>query len=186
MNRLLQSRTSVWILVGMLGGCGSGVGATGDSFGGGDETGEGVESNASSYERGQVPTGELPAKCFRRGDGTSAVKVRVRVDEYKGVKRGRNGWHEMFNGTIVATEWAQEFAAVDTTNAFVAMNVSSPRDKDGLPQELVLAPGEELVLQGSLISSATSKKKVRGRPAVVVHFTHSPCGYVERAGTRYR
>jgi hypothetical protein len=123
--------------------------------------------------------------CHIPTNGT-VVHALVRVDEYKGLRKGRNGTHEVFEGTITQLVSAGKPELVDTHNVEVAMNVQSKRDPDGLPEGGVpLRLGQVVELQGILIPSTASKARNANGPAAELHFTHAPCGSVTIDGKTY-
>lgn len=127
-----------------------------------------------------------PASCYQRSSGVTGIQVVLRVDQYKGVKTGRNGPHEIVHGTIINTPWVYKSSIVDTSNVEVAMNIQTATDMTGLPKEIPVRTGERLELEGEYIPKATANATTALGPAAVIHFTHDPCGYAVIGGVKYR
>jgi hypothetical protein len=127
-----------------------------------------------------------PSFCNQRRPGVTALRAAVQVDEYRGLQKGRNGTHEIVEGTITATPWVYQAAAIDTRNVEVAMNVQDETDPHGLPREIPLRRGQRFEVQGEYIPASQADARNNNGPAAVIHFTHSPCGYVLIDGTVYR
>lgn len=110
----------------------------------------------------------------------------MRIDRYQGLVNGRNGTHEIAFGTITSTPWVFDKGTVDSTRVQLALNVASSTDPTGLPSELRLSPGDEILVEGEYIPA--SRADVRGArgPTAVIHYTHSPCGFVVINGRKYR
>lgn len=151
----------------------------------GEEGGTEVQQLASLLTATPVPN-PPPTSCNQRHAGVTAIQALVRIDEYQGLIKGRNGTHEIAYGTITATSWVYDSKVVDTTNLQLALNVKSAKDPTGLPHEVKLAVGQIVEVEGELIpSSATSVHDAKGK-AGVLHFTHAPCGYIDIGGTVYK
>jgi hypothetical protein len=127
-----------------------------------------------------------PASCYQRSSGVTGIQVVLRVDQYIGVKTGRNGPHEIIHGTIVNTPWVYKSSIIDTTNIEVAMNIQTATDMTGLPKEIPVRAGEQIELEGEYIPKATANATTALGPAAVLHFTHEPCGYAVLGGVKYR
>lgn len=127
-----------------------------------------------------------PASCYQRSSGVTGIQVVLRVDQYIGVKTGRNGPHEFVHGTIINTPWVYKSSIVDTTNVEVAMNIQTATDMTGLPKEIPVRAGEQIELEGEYIPKATANATTALGPAAVLHFTHEPCGYAVLGGVKYR
>ena len=65
-----------------------------------------------------------PASCNQRSPDVTGIQVVLRVDQYKGVRDGRNGPHEIVHGTIINTPWVYKAAIVDTTESYLAPSTS--------------------------------------------------------------
>jgi hypothetical protein len=115
----------------------------------------------------------------------TGIQVVVRVDEYRGVRTGRNGPHEYIHGTIVRTPWLFEAGTIDTTNVEISMNVQTPTDMHGLPMEVPVAAGDYVEVEGEYIPAAYASASTAKGPAAVIHFTHDPCGYAVLNGKKY-
>ncbi len=122
---------------------------------------------------------EVPEKCFRSGE--ALVRATLRVDAYAGLRSGRNGIHEVFDGAITTLSYDSNPAVFDLHEVHVAMNVASDRNSSGLPQEIPLHAGDTLQVQGIYIPQSQADG-----PRAVVHFTHEPCGYVTIEGATYQ
>jgi hypothetical protein len=127
-----------------------------------------------------------PSSCNQRHAGVTGIQVQIRIDEYQGLIKGRNGTHEIAYGTIVSTPWVYDSKIVDTSNAELALNVKSAKDPTGLPYEVKLAVGSVYEVQGEYIPAATASAHDKKGAAAVIHFSHAPCGYVSVGGTVYR
>lgn len=126
--------------------------------------------------------------CLSRWSSKSdatGIQVVVRVDEYRGVRTGRNGPHEYIHGTIVRTPWLFEAGTIDTTNVEISMNVQTPTDMHGLPMEVPVAAGDYVEVEGEYIPAAYASASTAKGPAAVIHFTHDPCGYAVLNGKKY-
>lgn len=124
--------------------------------------------------------------CNQRKPGVTAIQVVLLVDEYKGTQMGRNGTHEIVHGTIKQTPWVYDRSIVDTSNVEVAMNISTAMNPNGLPMEIPVRAGQTLEIEGEYIPKATASANTAKGPAAVLHYTHSPCGYVVIGGTTYK
>ena len=132
------------------------------------------------------PANPPPASCDMRHAGVTGIQVVVRIDQYQGLISGRNGDHEIAYGTVIGTPWVFNSAIVDTSNVQLAMNVASAKDPTGLPHEIRLSPGQVIEVEGEYIPAATANAHDAHGAAAVLHFSHSPCGYVTIAGTIYK
>ena len=132
------------------------------------------------------PANPPPASCDMRTSGVTGIQVVVRIDTYQGLITGSNGTHEIAYGTVIDTPWVFKSAIVDTTNVQLAMNVASAKDSAGLPHEIRLAAGQILEVEGEYIPASTANAHDAHGAAAVIHFSHSPCGYVVIAGTTYK
>lgn len=138
-------------------------------------------------DAGACPAAVLPpTSCNQRSPGRTAIQVLVRVDSYNGVITGSNGLHEDFDGTIVCTSWVYQSSAVDTRNVEVAMNITTMMNPNGLPREIPLPVGKVVALEGEYIPASQAKATNANGPAAVIHYTHSPCGFVVIDGMTYR
>ena len=126
-----------------------------------------------------------PASCDQRSKGVTAIQTVVRIDKYQGLIHGSNGTHEIAYGTITSTPWVYDNSIVDTSNVQLALNVKSAKDPTGLPHEIKLSVGQSVEVEGEYIPAATAHASDSKGPAAVIHFTHTPCGYVTIAGTVY-
>jgi hypothetical protein len=128
----------------------------------------------------------LPVMSHRPPDRTE-IRVRVRILKYEGVHPGPNGFHEIaeavFEGTPLAVGQAQ---MIDTHNIHLAMNVHSDRDPHGLPDEVELRENDVIEIQGEYIPAKHANDRNAHGPAAVIHFTHSPAGYVVISQQRYK
>ncbi len=127
-----------------------------------------------------------PASCYQRSSGVTGIQVVLRVDQYIGVRTGRNGPHEIVHGTIINTPWVYKASIVDTTNVEVAMNIQTATDLTGLPMEIPLRARDQIELEGEYIPKATANATTALGAAAVIHFTHDPCGYAVLYGTKYK
>lgn len=139
-------------------------------------------SNASppSETVGAAAAAVRTSKCHPSGNGTTHVRAVVTIEEYDGLSYGRNGTHEHALARITDLEAADDASVVDSDEVSLAMNVASDRDPAGLPSEIPLSPGDTIELEGIYISSTASYD---GQP--VIHFCHSPCGWVTIGGQTY-
>lgn len=134
-----------------------------------------------------TPTPNPPSSsCNQRRSGVTGIQVLVRIDKYQGLINGRNGVHEIAHATITHTPWVYDDSIVDTTNAQLALNVKSAKNKTGLPYEIKLAVGQVIEVEGEYIPASTSGAKNDNGDAAVIHFTHNPCGYVTISGSVYQ
>jgi len=127
-----------------------------------------------------------PSSCYQRKPGVTGIQVVLRVDQYIGIRTGRNGPHEIVHGTIINTPWVYKAAIVDTTNVEVAMNVQTATDPSGLPMEIPVRAKEQIEVEGEYIPKSTATATTALGPAAVLHFTHSPCGYAVLGGVKYQ
>ncbi len=152
---------------------------------GGSRDGSGSKDLASPDLSWPAPM-PPPASCYQRSSGVTGIQVVLRVNQYIGVKTGRNGPHEIVHGTIIHTPWVYKSSIVDTTNVEVAMNIQTATDMTGLPKEIPVRAGDQLELEGEYIPKATANATTALGPAAVLHFTHDPCGYAVIGGVKYR
>lgn len=127
-----------------------------------------------------------PASCNQRYPDVTGIQVVLRVDQYKGVRDGRNGPHEIVHGTIINTPWVYKAAIVDTTNVEVAMNIQTATDLTGLPMEIPVKPRDLIEVEGEYIPKSKANASTALGPAAVIHFTHHHCGYVVIEGVKYK
>lgn len=127
-----------------------------------------------------------PASCNQRYPDVTGIQVVLRVDQYKGVRDGRNGPHEIVHGTIINTPWVYKAAIVDTTNVEVAMNIQTATDLTGLPMEIPVKPRDLIEVAGEYIPKSKASASTALGPAAVIHFTHHHCGYVVIEGIKYK
>jgi len=147
----------------------------------------GVDMAHGGVDLGTFPSpNPPPASCDQRSAGVTGIQVVVRIDEYQGLITGRNGTHEIAYGTIIDTPWVFDTKIVDTSNVQLAMNVASAKDSTGLPREIKVSPGQVLEVEGEYIPASTAHVHDAKGAAAVLHFSHSPCGYVTIAGTVYK
>lgn len=126
----------------------------------------------------------LPHLPGRPGD-TSEIEGTFRVTRYGGLEVGRSGTHEVAEGVLTVRRAAHP-EVVDTLNVHLAMNVASRRDPHGLPRELPLRVGEVIEVEGEYIPARKAHAHNAQGPAAVVHFTHTPGGFVVVGGVTYR
>lgn len=127
-----------------------------------------------------------PAQCDQRHAGVTGIQVLVRIDEYHGLIHGRNGTHEIAYGTVTDQVWVFDKSVVDTGNVQLAMNVASAMDPSGLPNEIPLSPGQVVEAEGEYIPAATANAHDSHGAAAVIHYIHTPCGYVVINGSTYK
>lgn len=145
-----------------------------------------LRSAVSSISASSSALTPPPRSCNQRHDGVTAIAVKVQIDQYQGLITGRNGTHEIAYGTIVETPWIYDDSIIDTKNTQLALNVESDRDASGLPHEIKLEEGTIYELQGEYIpSSSANAHDKKGDAAAVIHFAHSPCGFITIGGTTY-
>jgi hypothetical protein len=123
----------------------------------------------------------VASSCNQRHAGVTGIRATVRIDQYLGLRNGRNGTHELANATLQNVSWIYQASVEDTTAAQLAMNVASSIDPHGLPQEIPLSAGEVIEVEGEYIPAASANAGGRA----VIHFTHLPCGYVTINGVTY-
>lgn len=123
----------------------------------------------------------VASACAQRHAGVSGIRATVRIDEYLGLRNGRNGTHELANGTLQRVLWMYRPSLEDTASMQLAMNVASSIDPSGLPGQVPLRAGQVIEVEGEYIPGATAN--ARGR--AVVHYTHLPCGYAAIDGVTY-
>ena len=123
----------------------------------------------------------VASACNQRHSGVSGIRATFRVDQYLGLIQGRNGTHELADGTLQNVIWMYQPSLEDTASARVAMNVASSTDPQGLPYEVPLRSGEVIEFEGEYIPAATANAGGRA----VIHYTHGSCGYVTINGVTY-
>lgn len=168
----LASLSSVILGFGLLAACGQGAApdsADGDPL---DHLSTALEQSATN--------------CNQRSPGVTGIDVAVRVHFYQGLIHGRNGTHEIAYGTVTSTSWVYDHSVVDTSNVELALNVKSAKDPTGLPNEVKMTVGESVEVRGEYIPAATANAHDSAGPAAVLHFTHSPCGFITIAGHKYQ
>ncbi|WPB78332.1 hypothetical protein KYC5002_04070 [Archangium violaceum] len=116
---------------------------------------------------------------------TTELRVQVVIESYGGVPNHetRNGLHEYAEARILnvlAVARPENFDENDP-RIHLAMNVASAEDSAGLPGEIRLQPGQQLEVQGEYIPA----DRASGGGPAVLHFTHSPAGYVTVNGQTY-
>ncbi len=123
----------------------------------------------------------VASACNQRHAGVTGLRATVRVDQYLGLIQGRNGTHELANGTLQNVSWIFAPSVEDTTSVQLAMNVASATDSQGLPHEIPLTSGEVIEVEGEYIPASSANSSGRA----VIHFTHGACGFVEISGVIY-
>ena len=123
----------------------------------------------------------VASACNQRHAGVTGLRATVRVDRYLGLIQGRNGTHELANGTLQNVSWIFAPSVEDTTSVQLAMNVASATDSQGLPHEIPLTSGEVIEVEGEYISASSANSSGRA----MIHFTHGACGFVEIGGVIY-
>ena len=108
------------------------------------------------------------------------------ITKYKGVQHGRNGDHEIAEGTLTTIKWTTKGSVVDTKNVHLALNISSATNPEGLPREIPVPAGHVIELTGEYIPARTANAKNANGAAAVLHFTHAPCGSVIIDGQQYQ
>jgi hypothetical protein len=126
------------------------------------------------------------SSCTQRHPGVTEIHATISVDEYRGVRSGHSGDHELIEGTIANAIWVYDSSLVDTSNVEVALNVASNVDPAGLPEEVPLAPGDTFEVEGEFIPASTANASNANGSAAVIHYTHAPCGYAVLDGTKYQ
>jgi hypothetical protein len=154
----------------------------------------GVDQRASTHDLAQTVdlAGDLgiiaeppPSSCNARAAGKTSWQGLLRIDSYRGLYTGHSGTHEDADATLLDTIWVYDQTLVDSTNINLAMLVDTTMAGAGLPMEVPLSVGQVIELEGEFISAATAGATANGKPAAVVHFTHTPCGFSIIGGTRY-
>ena len=123
----------------------------------------------------------VASACNQRHASVTGLRATVRISQYLGLIQGRNGTHELANGTLQNVSWIFQPSVEDTTSVQLAMNVASAIDSQGLPREIPLTSGEVIEVEGEYIPAARANSGGRA----VIHFTHGACGFVEIAGVIY-
>jgi hypothetical protein len=144
------------------------------------------ESSSSNDALSSWDTVDVASSTCRTKPGETLVHVTLKVNEYRGVHHGHNGDHEIVEATITAKTSVADPSLVDSNNVEAAMNVHSSTDPSGLPHEIPVAVGDTFEVQGEYIPAATANAHNANGPAAVIHFAHSPCGFVTIAGQQYR
>jgi hypothetical protein len=111
------------------------------------------------------------------------IDAQVTIDKYVGMQHGKNGDHEIAQGHITRVLQVGNQKVIDTQKVQLAMNVKSAKDKNGLPKEIPLKPGQTLEVEGEYIPSSHASGS---NGAAVLHFTHSPGGFVVIDGHKYQ
>jgi hypothetical protein len=119
----------------------------------------------------------LPSMPRRPREFTQIEAVIV-VDEYRGVKHGRNGPHEIIEGHIEYINAVDRREVIDTQNVELALNVEDQHDHHGLPYEIPVKPGDRIEVEGEYIPARKANARNKNGRAAVIHFTHAPAGYV--------
>jgi hypothetical protein len=117
--------------------------------------------------------------CANRPGGRTQIDAVVTVESGIKVATGRNGAHQLFDGTITTIKEVANASVVTTKKIHAAMNIMSARDPHGLDVALPLKVGQTIELVGEYIP-ASQANAAGGR--AVVHFTHNPCGSVTYNG----
>lgn len=128
------------------------------------------------------PSGHLPGpnpgvvlpKLSGRPKGVTEIEAVVTIDKYEGTINGRNGVHEVALGHITLINAVGNKNVIDTQKVELAMNVKSAKDAHGLPREIPFKPGQQIEIEGEYIPA----KQANNQGNAVLHFTHSPGGYV--------
>ena len=152
--------------------------------GGGGTVGIGGACNVSDdCAQGGLCTGGVcvASACDQRHSGVSGIRATVRIDQYLGLRNGRNGTHELANGTVQGVLWMYQPSLEDTSSVQLAMNVASSTDPQGLPHEVPLTAGEVVEVEGEWIPGASASLSGRA----VIHYTHGTCGYATLGGVTY-
>lgn len=117
-----------------------------------------------------------------RPKGVTEIEAVITIDKYEGTINGRNGKHEVALGHITLVNAVGNKKAIDTQQVELAMNVKSAKDPNGLPREIPFKPGQQIEIEGEYIPA----KQANDKGKAVIHFTHSPGGYVIGPdGTKY-
>ena len=159
--------------------CQSNICKAGTGGGGGGGTGGGTGGTGGGTG---APGGLPPASCDQRHAGVTAIHAIIQVTSYKGVQHGHNGDHELIVGTMTSIPWVFDGTIVDTHGVQLALNVSSSIDPSGLPHEIPLQTGATLEVEGEFIP----KSQASANGNAVIHYTHSPCGWVLINGQLYQ
>ena len=131
----------------------------------------------------RVPTlGVVLPTLPGRPKGVTEIEAVVTIDKYEGTIQGKNGTHEIALGHITLVNAVGDKKALDTMQVELAMNVKSAKDAHGLPKEIPFKVGDQIEVEGEFIPAKQANDKGRA----VLHFTHSPGGYVIGPdGTKY-
>ncbi len=147
----------------------------------------GSTTTSSTSSTGSSSGGGTPLPtCANRPSDVTQIDALVQVYDYLGVRTGSNGPHEDFDGTITTIFQVADMSKVDSMNVQVAMNMVSSTDPNGLPNEIPLSVGQSIEVVGEYIPSSTATCSSPNGPCAVIHFTHSPCGWVVINGTTYQ
>ena len=106
--------------------------------------------------------------------GQTEIEAVLTIDKYQGLIHGRNGTHEVAYGHITLINAVGNKQVVGTQEVQLAMNVKSSKDSAGLPKEIPLKVGDQIEVEGVYIPA----KQANDNGDAVLHFTHSPDGYV--------
>lgn len=109
-----------------------------------------------------------------RPKGVTEIEAVITIDKYEGTVKGKNGVHELALGHITLINAVGDKKRIDTQQVELAMNVKSAKDPQGLPREIPFKPGQQIEVEGEYIPAKQANDKGRA----VLHFTHSPGGYV--------
>jgi hypothetical protein len=122
---------------------------------------------------GPLPGVVLP-KVPGRPKGVTEIEAVITIDKYEGTVKGKNGVHELALGHITLINAVGDKKVIDTQQVELAMNIKSAKDPHGLPREMPFKPGQQIEVEGEYIPA----KQANDKGKAVLHFTHSPGGYV--------
>jgi len=131
----------------------------------------------NTHKPGPLPGVVLP-NVPNRPKGVTEVEAVLTVDQYKGIIHGRNGDHEIVEGHITLMNAVGNKQVIDTQNVELAMNVATKKDPNGLPSAMPVKPGDRMEVEGEYIPASQANTHNKNGAAAVIHFTHSPAGYV--------
>jgi hypothetical protein len=153
----------------------------------GTATGTTSSTTTTGTSSGPGPTGvsSLPT-CSNRPSADTQINALVRVDQYLGVRTGGSGQHEDFYGTMTQVIAVDSSSKVDTMNVEVAMRIAGSSNPAGLPGEIPLTAGQVIEVAGDYIPASTASCSDSAGSCAVIHFTHSPCGWVYINPTTYQ
>jgi hypothetical protein len=118
-----------------------------------------------------------------RPKGVTEIEAVITIDKYEGTVHGKNGDHEIALGHITLINAVGNKKVIDTQQVELAMNIKSAKDPQGLPREIPFKPGQQIEVEGEYIPA----KQANDHGRAVLHFTHSPGGYVIGPdGTKYQ